>query len=165
MTKLLSACALAAALLSGCATNLLAPGDSPLPAGLAIPVVLFNGVDVGTSSASRFSMMPMRLDIADISTLPGARAAGASSCYVMADATGGDEVARVYVKARSMSCQDARGNQLTSTPVSGFVVGDDEVAGVPGEVKGASTTIRVAAGVHAKLMLQSSVNLAWSSGF
>jgi conjugal transfer pilus assembly protein TraB len=105
-----------------------------LPAGSFAPVVLLNGLDAGTSSATQSNPMPVLLNVLDQATLPGAAKYRLKSCFVLGTGYGDLSAERVYVRFSRLSCVDKADHLVLSQEVSGYVVDSDGKLGLRGKV-------------------------------
>lgn len=105
-----------------------------LPAGSFAPVVLLNGVDAGTSSATQSNPMPVLMNVLDQATLPGAAKYRLKSCFVLGTGYGDLSAERVYVRFSRLSCVDKSDHLVLSQEVSGYVVDSDGKLGLRGKV-------------------------------
>lgn len=105
-----------------------------LPAGSFAPVVLLNGVDAGTSSATQSNPMPVLMNVLDQATLPGSAKYRIKSCFVLGTGYGDLSAERVYVRFSRLSCVDKSDRLVLSQEVSGYVVDSDGKLGLRGKV-------------------------------
>ena len=105
-----------------------------LPAGSFAPVVLLNGVDAGTSSATQSNPMPVLMNVLDQATLPGSAKFRLKSCFVLGTGYGDLSAERVYVRFSRLSCVDKADRLVLSQEVSGYVVDSDGKLGLRGKV-------------------------------
>jgi conjugal transfer pilus assembly protein TraB len=105
-----------------------------LPAGAFAPVVLLNGLDAGTSSATQSNPMPVLMNVLDQATLPGAAKYRLKNCFVLGTGYGDLSAERVYVRFSRLSCVDKSDRLVLSQEVSGYVVDSDGKLGLRGKV-------------------------------
>lgn len=105
-----------------------------LPAGSFAPVVLLNGLDAGTSSATQANPMPVLMTVTDQATLPGSAKYTIKSCFVLGTGYGDLSAERVYVRYSRMSCVDKQDRLVLSADVSGYLVDSDGKIGLRGKV-------------------------------
>jgi conjugal transfer pilus assembly protein TraB len=105
-----------------------------LPAGTFAPVVLLNGVDAGTSSATQSNPMPILMNVQDQATLPGAAKYRIKNCFVLGTGYGDLSAERVYVRFSRLSCVDKSDHLVLSQEVAGYVVDSDGKLGLRGKV-------------------------------
>ncbi|KWU17817.1 TrbI/VirB10 family protein [Burkholderia cenocepacia] len=105
-----------------------------LPAGGFAPVVLLNGLDAGTSSATQANPMPVLMNVTDQATMPGAARYKLKSCFVLGNGFGDLSAERVYVRFNRLSCVDKNDHLILSQEVAGYVVDSDGKLGLRGKV-------------------------------
>ncbi len=110
------------------------PYSGFLPAGSFASVVLLNGLDAGTSSATQANPMPVLMTITGQATLPGAAKYAVKSCFVLGTGYGDLSAERVYVRYSRLSCVDKADKLLLSAEVSGYLVDSDGKIGLRGKV-------------------------------
>ena len=105
-----------------------------LPAGSFAPVVLLNGLDAGTSSATQSNPMPVLMNVQDQAILPGASKYRLKNCFVLGTGYGDLSAERVYVRFSRLSCVDKNDRLVLSQEVGGYVVDSDGKLGLRGKV-------------------------------
>jgi conjugal transfer pilus assembly protein TraB len=110
------------------------PYSGYLPAGSFAPVVMLNGLDAGTSSATQANPMPVLLTITDQATLPGSAKYSIKSCFVLGTGYGDLSAERVYVRISRLSCVDKSDRLVLSADVQAYLVDSDGKIGLRGKV-------------------------------
>jgi conjugal transfer pilus assembly protein TraB len=110
------------------------PYNGFLPAGAFASVVLLNGLDAGTSSATQANPMPVLMNITDQATLPGSARYMLKSCFVLGTGYGDLSAERVYVRFSRLSCLDKQDRLVLSADVAGYLVDSDGKIGLRGKV-------------------------------
>lgn len=106
-----------------------------IPHGSAIPVVLLNGLEAGTSSSTQSNPQPVFLRVQDLAQLPGSAKYSLEGCVVMSSAFGDLSSERVYIRTAKLSCIDKNKKLIMVADINGVLMDSDATLGLRGEVQ------------------------------
>lgn len=106
-----------------------------IPPGAAIPVVLLNGLEAGTSAATQSSPQPIFLRVQDLAELPGSAKYNLEGCFILSSAFGDLSSERVYVRTAKLSCIDKNKKLIMVSEINGVLMDSDSSLGLRGEVQ------------------------------
>jgi hypothetical protein len=120
--------------------DLASNADLPKDIGLYIPAStyvagrLLSGISVSTGVGSQSDPVPLIVRLTDYANLPGNHKSDLKDCRVLASCHGDLSSERVMIRLETLVCFDEELKRSVETKVAGFIVGQDGVNGIRGNV-------------------------------